>query len=384
MSNPISRNGRIKRETSANVLVVDDEAFVRDLLARWLTDEGYVCAQAPNAQAAWEHLQVSDVHVVTLDIRMPGRSGIDLLGTIRDTYPDRAVIMMTAVGETKTAIDALTHGAWGYLIKPVEREELLFQMSRALERRQLLIEKRQYTHRLEERVREQTLTIRRAHEETIHRLVGASMYRDEETGAHIKRTGLFSEVLVKAAGWSSAEAEMLRMAAPMHDVGKIGIPDAILQKPGKLTREEFEIMKTHTVIGADMLAGSDVLMLQMARDIALGHHERWDGGGYPNGLAGSDIPETARIVAIVDVYDALTHDRVYRPALPEEEALDIMQKGVGTQFDPVLSTLFLSLLPEISQIAEENPDEALEAHASTTAVQLQWPNQCVVQTIQTI
>jgi len=149
----------------------------------------------------------------------------------------------------------------------------------------------------------------------------------------------------------------------MHDVGKIGIPDAILQKPGKLTREEFEIMKTHTVIGAKMLAGSESSVLQMAEEIALCHHERWDGGGYPRGLAESAIPETARIVALVDVYDALTHDRVYRAALPETEALAIMEQGQGNHFDPFLFGVFLSLVPEMRRIADENPDERVEEYA---------------------
>ena len=172
--------------------------------------------------------------------------------------------------------------------------------ARQIEEHQALIAaKREYTERLEERVREQTVVIRRAQEETIHRLISASLWRDEETGMHIRRTGLFSEALAKAAGWSVADVDRIRMAAPMHDVGKIGIPDAVLRKPGKLTAEEFEIMKSHTVIGAKMLDGSDEPMLLMAKEIALNHHERWDGKGYPNGLAGDAIPESARILAIV-------------------------------------------------------------------------------------
>lgn len=376
-------DNRLKQETSASVLVVDDEAFVRDLVTRWLGAEGHACAQAANADAAWEYLQENDVHLVTLDLRMPGRSGILLLHEIKETYPDTAVIVMTAVGETNTAIEMLTHGAWAYLIKPVERTELLDEARKALERRQLIIDKRQYTRNLEEKVREQTAAIRRAHEETIYWLVTASMYRDEETGAHIRRTGLFSEVLAKAAGWSASEAEEIRLAAPMHDVGKIGIPDAILQKPGKLTLEEFEIMKTHTVIGANMLTGSDVPMLQMAREIALAHHERWDGSGYPNRLAAPDIPESARILAIVDVYDALTHDRVYRPAMAEEEALEIMRQGVGTHFDPCLSVLFFSHLEEISQVAEENPDDPAETHRIGESLSLESPDQLLLESMQT-
>ncbi len=183
------------------------------------------------------------------------------------------------------------------------------------------------------------------------------MGRDEETGIHVRRVGLVSEVLARSVGWSVAEVDCIRQAAPMHDVGKIGIPDAILRKPGKLTPEEFEVMKTHTSIGARMLADSDVPMLQMAEQIAIGHHERWDGRGYPNGLAGQDIPECARIVAIADVFDALTHARVYKPAMSEDEALTVMRSEAGTQFDSLLLTHFFLHLPEIHRIAREHPDE---------------------------
>ncbi len=200
--------------------------------------------------------------------------------------------------------------------------------------------------------------IRTAHEETIHRLVTASLCRDEETGMHIKRTGLLAELLARAIGWSEADAEIIRLAAPMHDVGKIGIPDAVLQKPGKLTPEEFKIMKTHTIIGAKMLEGSQSAILAMARDIALCHHERWDGTGYPRGLAGTDIPEPARILSIVDVYDALSHDRVYRPALPEDEVMELLAQGSGTQFDPQLLAVFLAHYEDVLRITHENPDES--------------------------
>lgn len=202
-----------------------------------------------------------------------------------------------------------------------------------------------------------TKALRAAHEETIQRLVTASLCRDEETGMHIKRTGLVSEYLARVAGWSHNDAEILRMAAPMHDVGKIGIPDAILQKPGKLTPGEFETMKMHALIGAKMLEGSQSEILAMAHDVAQCHHERWDGFGYPQGLSGQSIPESARIVSIVDVYDALSHDRVYRPAFAEEKVLQMLAEGAGTQFDPMLVAVFLAHYEAIRLIAEENPDE---------------------------
>jgi putative two-component system response regulator len=169
-------------------------------------------------------------------------------------------------------------------------------------------------------------------------------------------------VLARVAGWSATEAEEIRLAAPMHDIGKIGIPDVILRKPGPLNPAEFRIIQTHTVIGAKILSGSDSPMLKMAEQIALNHHEHWDGGGYPAGLAGYAIPEAARIVAIVDVYEALTHDRVYRAAMPEEQVLAIMQQGAGTHFDPLLLAAFFSQFAEISRVALENPDEAVAAN----------------------
>lgn len=344
--------------TGAPILVVDDEPVLRYMVTRWLAGDGYKCTEAENAETAWQYLQHNEVHLVTLDINMPGMPSKELLVRIKESFPETEVLMLTARAETEPAIEFLTRGASAYLIKPVNREELIFQVEKALEHRQMMIEQREYTRNLEEKVREQTLQIRRGHEETIHRLVNASAYRDDETGAHIKRVGLFSAVLAKALGWSTEQVEHLRMAACMHDVGKIGIQDAILRKPGPLTRGEYEVMKTHTVIGARMLADAESPVLQIAHDIALNHHERFDGTGYPNGIADSGIPESARITAIVDVYDALTHDRVYRRAFSEAKALDMMENGRGSQFDPSLLDLFCDALPNIRRIALLNPDEA--------------------------
>jgi putative two-component system response regulator len=339
------------------ILVVDDEGPVRDLLSRWLADEHWDCAVAKCADDALAHLELTHTQIVVSDINMPGHSGMWLLEHVTERFPDTSVLMLTASSATRTAIDALMRGAFGYLLKPIQREEFIFQVRQAWERRQLILERREHLKNLERRVQQQTLEIRLAHEETIHRLVTATGCRDEETGAHIRRTGLFSEVLALAAGWSTAEAEQLRMAAPMHDIGKIGIPDAILQKPGKLTPEEFERMKQHTTIGARMLAGSTSPVLQLAEKIALSHHERWDGIGYPLRLSGEAIPEAARILTIVDVYDALSHDRVYRPALPEDVVLSTMRNGQGSQFDPGLFALFVSVFEKIRAIAESHPDE---------------------------
>ena len=332
------------------VLVVDDERYVREIVRRWLERVGYECTCVDSVAAANEVLQHNSFDVITSDISMPGQSGLELLRSVKEKYPETAVLMLTANADTRLAIQALTLGAYGYLLKPVEQEELLCQIERAIEHRRLVIENREYTNLLEWKVREQTRHIRLAHEETIQRLVTACMFRDDETGGHIKRTGLASALLAQASGWSTEMVELIQLAAPMHDVGKVGIPDSILRKPGKLTSDEFRIMQQHTVIGADMLSGSLSPVLQMAEQIAHFHHERWDGTGYPNRLAGEDIPKAARILAIIDVYDALTHDRVYRRALPEEQVLQIIEDGRGTHFDPSVVNAFFEALPGIRTV----------------------------------
>ncbi len=365
--------GMNSTQQPAQVLIVDDERYVREIVLKWLERVGYECTCAESVGAAREILEQRTFDLITSDISMPGESGMELLRLVRDKYPDTAVLMLTANADTRLAVQALTLGAYGYLLKPVEREELLCQIERALEHNRLVVENREYTNLLEWKVREQTRHIRLAHEETIQRLVTACMFRDDETGGHIKRTGLASALVAQAAGWSTEMVELIQLAAPMHDVGKVGIPDAILRKPGKLTPEEFRIMQQHTVIGADMLSGSLSPVLQMAEQIAHFHHERWDGTGYPNRLAGEDIPKAARILAIIDVYDALTHDRVYRRALPEEQVLQIIEAGRGTHFDPGVVRAFFEALPGIRAVNVYELDPELDAYSeSAPQLQVAW------------
>lgn len=211
---------------------------------------------------------------------------------------------------------------------------------------------------LEREVVRRTAEIRNREAEIAERLIHAAGFRDEETGAHIRRIGLYAAELAEALGWSPLAVDDIAAAAPMHDLGKIGIPDSILKKPGKLTDDEFSVMQRHTTIGAEILADSNVSMLRMAAQIAQGHHERWDGTGYPEGLAGNAIPMSARIIAIVDVYDALVHARVYKPAIPEPETLSMMRDMVGTHFDPALFEHFMANLPAMRAIRERLPDQA--------------------------
>lgn len=350
----------LSQSTSRFALVVDDESGIRRLVNRMLSRVGYTCVEAGSVDEALERLSGREFDLITCDIRMPGKTGLELLPSTSTHCPLTPVIMLTGTGEVDIAISALTKGAWGFLHKPIETDLLLAEINRVQERRMLLLERTQYTQKLETKVREQTAAIRTAHEETIERLAMASTLRDEETGTHALRTGLFCEVMARGLGWADDEVDLIRLSAPMHDVGKIGIPDAVLQKPGRLTAEEFDIIKTHTVIGARMLRGSRSPMLKLASGIALSHHERWDGNGYPFGWAGDKIPVSARMLSIVDVYDALSHDRVYRRALPEGEVFQMLEDGKGTQFDPGLLELFFMLLPEIGRVAQENPDECDE------------------------
>ena len=351
------------QSTGQNILVVDDEAPVRGLLAYWLGAQGYRCAQAATAEEALLALEGGNFELLVADILMPGKSGIELLAAVRQRYPDVAAIMVTAVDDRQTAIRALELGAYGYVIKPFEENEVIINVVNAFERRRLVLESQGYERSLEQRLREQTQEIRASREEISLRLMSAQEYRHDETGAHIRRMGLYAEVLARHMDCTEEQAEILRLGAPMHDVGKIGVPDSILTKPGKLTEDEFDIMKTHTTIGGRILERSHIPLVNVARDIAVSHHERWDGSGYPQGISGENIPETARMVAVVDVYDALVHRRVYRAAMPEDEALAIMAAENGSHFDTSIYEVFLQALPQFRSIQQRIKDEGDNASA---------------------
>jgi putative two-component system response regulator len=266
--------------------------------------------------------------------------------------------MVTSTADARVAVEALERGAYGYVMKPFQINEIVIQVDNALRRRDLELAHRDQEALLNQRVRSATEALRRTQEEVALRLIAAAEYRDNETGAHIRRLGLYAAAMGELLGWEVDRIDQIRMAAPMHDVGKIGIPDAILQKKGKLTPEEWEIMKTHAEIGRRILSDTKIPLLDMGAEVAGGHHERWDGGGYPAGLKGEAIGIEARIVAIVDVYDALTHKRCYKPAWPEEEAIAHIQSQTGSHFDPDLVDLFVANLDTMRAIRMSNPDEA--------------------------
>jgi putative two-component system response regulator len=340
-------------EGKARILVVDDEPFVCDLLCRWLSAEGHECDTANSGEQALIRMQEVQYDLVVSDIMMHGMSGIDLLTFMHPLFPDAAILMVTAVDDRKTAVTALELGAYGYIIKPFERNEILINVDNALERRRLTLLSKEQEKVLSEKVALRTREVHSREEEIIFRLLSATGFRDDETGAHVKRIGLYAYEMALNLGWKRESAEQIRLAAPMHDIGKIGIPDDILLKPGRLTPPEFEIMKRHVIIGAKILDGSDVPLIQMARDIAMCHHERYDGSGYPRALSGDAIPLSARIVAVVDVYDALVHNRVYRRAFSEEEALALMVPANGAYFGDDVFDAFISLLPVLKRIREQ-------------------------------
>lgn len=354
----------------AKILIVDDESYIREILSRWLSKDGYDCVTAGNGEQALQALAQSPVSLMISDIMMPGISGLELLATAKKHYQDLAVIMATAVDDRQVGTQALELGAYGYVIKPLDRNEVLINVANGLHLRRLEMENRRHREQLEQLVEERTRKLQEtihklqeteqelsiSREETIQRLAMAAEFRDDETALHTVRMGSFCQILAVQAGLPPAECELMRTAGPLHDVGKIGTPDNILLKPGKLTVEEFEIIKKHAEIGHRLLSNSRSTMLEKGAIIAWTHHEKFNGSGYPRGLSGEDIPIEGRIAAICDVFDALTSDRVYKKAYPIDKAVEILREGRGSHFDPVLLDLFLNAMDEVLAIKGEFVD----------------------------
>ena len=359
----------------ASLLVVDDDLAVRQTLQILLKRHGYTTETAASAEEAQAKLKETEFDLVISDVNMPpGRSGLELVTDISMAHPNVATIMLTGMDDPEFAQTALEMGAYGYIIKPFTNNEILINITSALMRRNLMIQNKSYQEGLEstvlERTRELMTTIaqmeqteqrlRISQEETVTRLSKAAEFRDNETAMHIQRMSRYSEVLARVAGLDDDRCKLIRIASPMHDIGKIGIQDAVLLKPGKLTPEEYEHIKTHSQIGYHILEGADSEILSMGATIALTHHEKWDGSGYPHGLVGENIPLEGRIVAVADVFDALTSARVYKPAMPVEKALQIMKDGRGTHFDPSLLDLFVQHMDQIESIRSRYPDSFAE------------------------
>lgn len=348
-------------ETHEEILIVDDEKMVRRLIREKLSQEGYPCKEAENAAQGMDILHGNNIAPVILDIKMPGKSGIDILPELKAKYPDTMVIMATASSDIQTAIQCMKMGAYDYFTKPFTLDELLLSVRRALEKRSLEMEVRNYQQHLEQMVAQRTLELRQAMEgikiaslDTIFRLARAAEYKYGGTGTHIKRIGKYCASIACKIGLNNTEVENILYAAPMHDIGKIGIPDKLLLKPGKLDPDEWEIMKGHTSIGAEILKGSNIEFMHLAEIIALTHHEKWNGSGYPKELRGEEIPLAGRIVAIADVFDALTSKRPYKDAYSVEESLQIIRDNNSIHFDPDIVDVFFDIRQEMVQIRNES------------------------------
>jgi putative two-component system response regulator len=342
--------------TKQRILIVDDESQIREVIAAIVDMEGYLFSLAEDAETALEQLDKQHIDLLISDINMIGMSGVELLGITMQRYPDLAVIMVTGVDDRETAIETLETGAYGYVTKPFQANELIINISNALRRRQLEIENRRHREELEILVDERTKELFKSREESIHILSKVAEFRDKELASHTIRMGLYSEQLALLGGLSDATSRRIRDAAPLHDVGKIGISDSILLKPGKLTDDEFAVMKAHSEIGYRILSESTSEILSLGAEIALTHHEKFDGSGYPQGLVGKNIPISGRIAAICDVFDALTTKRVYKDAMSTHEALEIIKKGRDTHFDPNILDNFLNNFEIFSEIRKRLSD----------------------------
>lgn len=331
-----------------HILIVDDEEMIRELLSSALLQEGFVCHLASNVDEAFAILSEHPVDLVISDIMMPGRSGVDLLRDIKKVDADIAVLMVTGLSDMNTALECIHLGADDYISKPFSINRVFLTVKNLIEKRMLAIDKKNYQISLEFKVLEQTDQIRhtmkelhKAYDHTLTALVRALDAREKEVGSHSERVMNYTSLMAAKLGIYGVELEHLAKGALLHDIGKIGISDNILLKPGALNEEEWDEMRRHPQVGYSIL--SEIEFLKGPAEIILTHHERFDGTGYPNKLKGEQIPIGSRIFALVDTLDAMTSDRPYRQALPFDAVLSEVSKFRGRQFDPDLADLFLSI-----------------------------------------
>lgn len=369
-----ARSPRDIFNANAHILIVDDEPANVLLLQRILRGAGYTrISSAGDGNAALEVIGSETPDLVLLDLMMPVRDGFGVLQEIAPLLQNEylPVLVLTADVSPDTKRRVLSVGAKDFLTKPFDGLEVLLRVQNLLETRFLTLQLRDQNRHLEERVAQRTVELRELYDqlvisnqqlqqsqraveesqiEVLSRLAQAAELRDDDTGQHTQRVALLSARLGERLGLDKTAIELIRRAAPLHDVGKIGISDLILLKPGKLTPEEFDVMKTHASIGGALLAAGHSPFVELAETIALTHHERFDGTGYPRGLSGQAIPLEGRILAVVDVFDALTHERPYKQAWPVAQALAEIEKQAGRQFDPEVVAAFLELMREEAEV----------------------------------
>jgi putative two-component system response regulator len=362
-----------------SILVIDDEASLRRSLCAFLEDRDHTILEAGDGAEGLAVLRrnLADLDAVVVDLNMPVMDGYSFISHAKEEAPELPILVLSGVGVVDDALRAVRAGAWDFITKPLHNMDILeHTLGKVLERARLLRENRVYQENLERLVDERTGELELTRRQVMQRLSRAAEYKDNETGRHVIRVGEISAVLARAMGLDVDRCDMMRQCAPLHDVGKIGVPDEVLLKPGPLDEAEWEVMRRHCRYGCEILgpldnpeearqACSDPLLcreaeggdlLGLARVLALCHHERWDGTGYPLGLKGEAIPVEARIVSIVDVYDALSSDRPYKRAFPEEKCREIIRQGEGGQFDPRVVAAFFSELEAIMAIRERWKD----------------------------
>ena len=326
-------------EKQGKILIVDDEAPIRKLLHSKLSSEGYQCWEAGSAEQALAKLRNNAVRLVILDIKMPGKSGIEFLPEIKASHPDTAVVMATAISDINIAIECMKQGAYDYVTKPFELDDVTISVDRALEKRRLELENKEYRRHLEVKVAEQAKKIRASFLSAITSLAYALEAKDKYTNGHSQRVADISVAIAKELDLPQESIERIRLAGLVHDIGKIGVRETVLNKPGRLTDEEFRHVQYHPEIGEHILApiADDEEILKLVRH----HHERYDGTGYPDQLKGDQIPLCSRILAVSDAYEAMTSERPYRSKMSDEEAYEEIKRNRGIQFDPEVADAFL-------------------------------------------
>lgn len=359
--------------SAERILIVDDEDSIREVVSSMLTSSSFVCTQAQSGKEALALLQSGEEFELMLsDMMMPVMDGEALLAATKERFPDMPVVMVTAMHDISIALNAIRNGAYDYLLKPFDREQLLATVRRALENRRLKLENRAYQTNLEalvtartEQLRQAITTLERSYDITLEALGNALDLKDAETEGHSKRVTAFTIAIARAMGLSADQIRVIARGAFLHDIGKMAIPDAILRKPGALDPEEIAIMQEHCYRGYQIL--KRIPFLTEASEIVYAHQEKYDGTGYPRGLKGDQIPLGARIFSVADTLDAMTSDRPYRAKLPFEVARDEIQRWSGRQFDPQVVATFLQMPENIWDDLRKGIDEQIHRFAYSAA-----------------